>query len=916
MKKQQISKQLDQQYDKGYFHGVGSGYGKAGYEKEHEDWTPLLKLVKTYFTKTPLWLDVGCAYGFLLQQALHVGIPAFGTDISSYALRWQKSVRNQLVQSLAEQLPFHKKSVDVVSLFDILEHVPHPEQVIDEVSRVLKPEGLLFLSTPDPIYFDRKESTHVHERPPSYWVDLLQRKGYKVQLRFGDPMYTIEMIATRKPHENWVKLCSDYLKQRFGFVDKMAVEHEDLHCIPRRMGIEDELNDETALYVLNASKQPLRMLFFIQSTEEHRPDVYLGDLKLRYEGMSHEGETYLHQWRAVHVPPGGRFVTFRSSGEALNVQRFIIKAHDIDRDQFLKELPFDHYQRYQLIVDILKEMDARNISVLDVGGAYGYLPLFLPDYDVTVADVTWEDHPCAVGYDGNVLPYENQSFDLVLSVDTLEHIPAAHRKSFLDDLTRVSRDMVIVCGPFDEPHVADAEMVLREFITTQLKSSDRFLDEHQMFTLPKREETLEGLQDNGFTTVELPNGYLPRWLSMQLAGFALGIAPELIEGKHKLNTLYNSHYYTMDNRHPAYRIVMVSRREGLSHSFKQILKNLVSSREKEPTSVIWNIASLIVSLSHFSLLQEKEKHLQTQGERIDNLLDHSNQLQRANEKQDVYVARLLDHLNNLENAISNERSERSKLHEHTENLDQIIQSQTQYLQSLQAHCDHLLIEQKKELQSDLAKHVNNLVLHYKDTENLIHRMQEHATHLQHLLSEQQKHSHNLQEILNQKEAHYEQALNEQRAHSKNLESLLTSTHTHSKNLEVLLKDKDLQLAKETQRLQKIRTAVEEIINQLRSYETLDSVPSNEEEHLEMKLRVVLDYLRNLDHEWLRIQRVAGLDHNPSRIQSSRILRDQIVQWLDEQEKHKTQLEGICRSPAYRLLAYLGWIPKPEDITEE
>ena len=55
----------------------------------------------------------------------------------------------------------------------------------------------------------------------------------------------------------------------------------------------------------------------------------------------------------------------------------------------LLELPFDQYQRYRLVADILKEVrpKGRRLSILDVGGRTALLRQFLPKDDVTAVDL-------------------------------------------------------------------------------------------------------------------------------------------------------------------------------------------------------------------------------------------------------------------------------------------------------------------------------------------------------------------------------------------------------------------------------------------------------------------------------------------------------------------------------------------------
>ena len=105
-------------------------------------------------------LDVGCGGGFLSNALALQGLSVTGIDLSSESLRvaarYDKtnSVRYQTAD--AYHLPFEDQSFEVVTAMDFLEHVDRPAQVIQEISRVLKPNGLFIFHT-----FNRNPLAHL-----------------------------------------------------------------------------------------------------------------------------------------------------------------------------------------------------------------------------------------------------------------------------------------------------------------------------------------------------------------------------------------------------------------------------------------------------------------------------------------------------------------------------------------------------------------------------------------------------------------------------------------------------------------------------------------------------------------------------------------------------------------------------------
>jgi predicted TPR repeat methyltransferase len=91
-------------------------------------------------------LDVGCAYGFLLDEARRVGLEVQGVDFSETAIEWMEKhlhIKGTVGQlSDAPRGPFQ-----VISATDILEHVREPMLFLAEVDYRLSSGGLLMIVT-------------------------------------------------------------------------------------------------------------------------------------------------------------------------------------------------------------------------------------------------------------------------------------------------------------------------------------------------------------------------------------------------------------------------------------------------------------------------------------------------------------------------------------------------------------------------------------------------------------------------------------------------------------------------------------------------------------------------------------------------------------------------------------------------
>lgn len=103
-------------------------------------------------------LDVACKDAVLLDLLEKIGgdISYTGIDISSRVIEKNRTRRPDasfVLGDVTQGTPFEDGSFDRVFALEILEHVPHPVALLREAWRVLKNEGRLLLSVPNPYYY-------------------------------------------------------------------------------------------------------------------------------------------------------------------------------------------------------------------------------------------------------------------------------------------------------------------------------------------------------------------------------------------------------------------------------------------------------------------------------------------------------------------------------------------------------------------------------------------------------------------------------------------------------------------------------------------------------------------------------------------------------------------------------------------
>jgi 2-polyprenyl-3-methyl-5-hydroxy-6-metoxy-1,4-benzoquinol methylase len=95
-------------------------------------------------------LDIGCGSGTLLGLLKERGFRVMGLDLSAEAAKIAEIQHGVqvVVDSLAEA-GFAAESFDIVTLFHVLEHVSNPRDMLANVWRILRPEGVIVLQVPN-----------------------------------------------------------------------------------------------------------------------------------------------------------------------------------------------------------------------------------------------------------------------------------------------------------------------------------------------------------------------------------------------------------------------------------------------------------------------------------------------------------------------------------------------------------------------------------------------------------------------------------------------------------------------------------------------------------------------------------------------------------------------------------------------
>jgi SAM-dependent methyltransferase len=149
--------ELNHFYQEGYFSGNRDFYRETNYFQSRKEAIKVEKITGWAFLKkhADLFqkrvLDLGCADGALLVLARQYGATQVtGIEISSDTIAYgRKEYGLDIIESSADTLPFASEFFDIVTAFDLIEHVRQPKQLFQEVNRVLCTGGLFIGCCPD-----------------------------------------------------------------------------------------------------------------------------------------------------------------------------------------------------------------------------------------------------------------------------------------------------------------------------------------------------------------------------------------------------------------------------------------------------------------------------------------------------------------------------------------------------------------------------------------------------------------------------------------------------------------------------------------------------------------------------------------------------------------------------------------------
>lgn len=146
--------------------------------------------IKTYKPSGKL-MDLGCGLGYFLHGVVNDGaFQALGVDVSQEAVEYVKNKFGHHVQNESDLDNLEPESFDVITQWHVLEHVHLLNERMEQLKKLLKKDGYLFIAVPNSNSWDAKHykefwdgydvPRHLYHFNQKSFTELMQRHGFKV----------------------------------------------------------------------------------------------------------------------------------------------------------------------------------------------------------------------------------------------------------------------------------------------------------------------------------------------------------------------------------------------------------------------------------------------------------------------------------------------------------------------------------------------------------------------------------------------------------------------------------------------------------------------------------------------------------------------------------------------------------------
>ena len=219
------------------------------------------------YRKNNTIIDVGCGAGYFMLSASTRGWQADGTEISEEAITLAEAKGQRVFKGDIASLDLGKDKYDIATLFELMEHASNPEDIIKKLSYILRPSGLIYITTPNYNSLTRlllgNRWSWFHKEHLFYFTDktlkaILEKYGFRIKTIRTENIALMEIskIFKRGKHPDFTK--SYETQERI----RALAEKRPLFSIMKRLAnfILNIFKIGDSIYILGNSSATRRMI--------------------------------------------------------------------------------------------------------------------------------------------------------------------------------------------------------------------------------------------------------------------------------------------------------------------------------------------------------------------------------------------------------------------------------------------------------------------------------------------------------------------------------------------------------------------------------------------------------------------------------------------------------------------------------
>ena len=192
-----------------YLPALGVRDGKYSLEHFDRRHAAMLELIAHRVRPPASLLEVGTGAGFFIKVAERAGWRVTGIEVSEEGVTFARNeLRLDVRREAAEEMNFPPGSFDVIVMFEVVEHLLDPLRALHAIRQVLRPGGLLVISTPNFNALSRfglgkdwavlSPAEHLYYFTEASLKNLLEKTGFK-DIQFMRSYAGFGLLETMNP---------------------------------------------------------------------------------------------------------------------------------------------------------------------------------------------------------------------------------------------------------------------------------------------------------------------------------------------------------------------------------------------------------------------------------------------------------------------------------------------------------------------------------------------------------------------------------------------------------------------------------------------------------------------------------------------------------------------------------------------